>query len=257
MTISYFERRGTGFMPGENSAGPWAPDMLHGRFVGALATRALEQEFVEDGWRISRLTVDMFRAVQLELVEITTTAIRVGRRIRVADAAVTVGGVAAGSVRAVVLVQGTPPPGTIWTAEPWTSPHPETLPIRDKPDDKQSSAWEFRIHEGGFGSDDRARVWTRETGRLVADEPLSPAVRAALSADLASPLANGSAAGVGYINADYTLAMARYPTSDWVGIEASTHLAADGIALGAATMYDLDGPFATSTTTALANPILD
>ena len=86
---------------------------------------------------------------------------------------------------------------------------------------------------------------------------MTPLVRAALSGDLASPLSNGSAAGIGYINADYTMAMARYPEGEWVGLETTTHLATDGIAVGAATMYDISGPFGTSTTTALANPVLE
>ncbi len=245
-------------MPTERAAGPWAPDMLHGRLFGGLAARALEMEFLENGWRVSRLTVDMFRPAGFDLTKVSTKPIRQGRRIKVADALVSVGGVDVASIRAVVLAEGTPPPGEIWQAPAWESPHPESLPTLDgKRDDVEAdSLWDVRSHEGGIYSDDRSRVWTNEKGRLLDDEPLSPLVRAALNGDLASPLSNGSAAGIGYINSDYTMALARYPRGEWVGLETTTHLASDGIALGASTMYDLDGPFGTSTTTALANPIL-
>lgn len=255
MSISYFSRTETGFMPGEHAVGPWAPDMLHGRFFGGLAARAVEMEFLDDGWRVSRLTVDMFRPAGFELTEVATTLVRQGRRIKVVDVDVTVGGTAVASARAIVLATGTPPPGEIWQAPTWDSPHPETLPKLNGSAEVMS-AWDLRVHEGGIQADGQARVWSNDTGALVDDEPLTPFVRAALNGDLASPLANGSAAGVGYINSDYTLAMARYPQGEWVGMETTTHLASEGIALGAVTLYDLDGPFGTSTTTALANPIL-
>ena len=114
----------------------------------------------------------------------------------------------------------------------------------------------MRIASGGFTTGERAHVWTRETARLVEGEDLSPFVRAAVSADLVSPLANGSDLGVSYINGDYAMALGRYPVGDWVGVEAAQHIAADGIALGSCTLYDLQGPFGTSTATALANPPL-
>lgn len=258
MATSYFTRTGAGFLPSELAVGPWADDMLHGRLLGGLAARAVEREHLEPGRRVARLTVDMFRPAGLDPVSVTTDVVRRGRRIVVVDAELVSGGAVVGSTRAIVLAEGEPPPGRIWQAPTWESPHPETLPVpeRHAEEDRSDFPWKMRIHQGGFGSDDRARVWTNETGHLVDDEPVSPLVRAALTGDIASPLANGSAAGIGYINADYTLAMARYPTSDWIGVEATTHLAADGIALGACTLYDLDGPFATSTTTALANPVL-
>lgn len=72
----------------------------------------------------------------------------------------------------------------------------------------------------------------------------------------ASPLANASDDGLHYINADYTLVMAREPVGEWVGLEAAEHLAAGGVAVGTCTLYDLEGPFGTSVTTALANPPL-
>jgi hypothetical protein len=257
MSTSYLRRENSSYRPGDEAAGPWSPDMLHGRLLGGLAASVLECEFGSEGWRVARLTVDMFRPAALEPIAVTTRAVRQGRRIRVADAAVTIGGTEVASARAVFLVEGSPPAGQIWTADTWTSPSPDTLPRAEQQlEDGNDVAWEMRIHEGGFGSSERSRVWTNETGFLVDEEPLTPLVRAALSADLASPLSNGGEEGIGYINSDYTLSMARYPVGAWVGLESTTHLAADGIAVGAATMYDLDGPFGTSTTSALSNPVL-
>ena len=258
MPTTYFHSDGSRFAPTADAVGPWAPDMMHGRLLGGLAARALEAEFVDEGWRVARLTVDMFRPSPLEPVEVSTRRVRAGRRIRVADASIVVAGNEVVSARAVILAEGTPPPGDIWQAERWQSPPPESLPqpALGPSEGSGQPAWDFRVHQGGVSSSQRSRVWTNESGFLVDHEPLTPAVRAALSSDLASPLSNGSDDGIGYINGDYTLAMARYPVGEWVGLETAAHLAADGIALGACTMYDLEGPFGTSTTTALANPIL-
>jgi len=264
MSTFYFRCASTAtetmFVPGEEAVGPWAPDMMHGRFLGGLAARQIEADHVDPGQRVARLTVDLFRAAPLEPVTVSSTVVRDGRRIRVVDTEVRVGEVHAAAVRAVILRCGDEPTGTIWQGPRWQSPPPETLPRFDPPEDAPrppgEPAWDIRRHEGGFRTGERARVWTNETGQLVDGEPVSPLVRAALSADLASPLANGSDLGVAYINADYTLAMARYPMGTWVGLETQNHLASEGIALGECTLYDLDGPFATSVTTALANPML-
>jgi hypothetical protein len=257
MSTSYFRTEGTGFVPGPEAAGPWSPDMLHGRLFGGLAARAIESEFVADGWRIARLTVDMFRPAGFELVEVETNEIRSGRRIRVADAVITVGGIEVASIRAVVLAEGTPPEGDIWQPESWDSPSPESLPRIEGPDGVDPDpTWDIRVLEGGIASSERSRIWTNDNGLLVDDEPMNPAVRAALSGDLVSPLAHGSDAGIGYINGDYTLAMARYPVGHWVGLDTTIHMASDGIAVGSATLYDTVGPFGTSTATALANPLL-
>jgi hypothetical protein len=48
--------------------------------------------------------------------------------------------------------------------------------------------------------------------------------------------------------------LARYPVGEWVGLEVSEQLDADGISIGAATLVDARGPFATSGGASLARP---
>lgn len=259
MPCTYFIADGQDYLPQPEAVGPWAPDMLHGRLLGGLAARELETLVPSEGWRVARLTVDLFRPAGFDPVTVTVVPQREGRRIHVLDATVMAAGTPVAAVRAVALREGEPPPGRIWAPESWQSPPPESLP-RPEPRTEQEAAlqeiWEFRIHQGGFGTDQRSRLWSRDTGCLVDEEHMSPLVRAAVSSDIASPVANGSDLGVGYINGDYTLAMARYPAGEWIGVETTTHLADGGIAVGACAMYDLSGPFGSSTATALANPIL-
>lgn len=158
---------------------------------------------------------------------------------------------------ALLLRESEEPLGSIWrpTPEPW--PDPTTLPDNAEASGPDPEAWLVRTVQGGFGTGERSRLWTNDTAPLVDDEPLTPFVRAAISADLACPLANSGDQGLHYINGDYSLALGRYPVGPWIGLEVSQQIAADGISIASATLVDLDGPFATSTGTSLARPPLD
>lgn len=252
---SYFLSGPAGLHPQERAHGPWSQDMLHGRLLGGLAARAVESIAAQAGFTGARLTVDLFKVAPMEPVTIEAALVRDGRRIRVADAVLRCAGHDVARASAVFLRTGERPPGTVWQPERWAAPDPATVPPAPDhgPDDE---LWEFRPVQGGFGSAERTRWWTHEHGRLVDGEALSPFVRAAMSADVASPLANSGDDGLHYINADYSLSLAREPRGGWIGLEVAQHLPGEGVALGACTLYDLDGAFATSTTVALANPPL-
>ncbi len=258
MTDSYFHRTDAGFDPDARARGPWATDMLHGRLLGGLAAHCLESEVGGVGWRAARLTVDLFRPAAMAPVAIATRPVRRGRRVRVADAVATCDGHEVSRATAVFLpVAEEEPPGRIWQPMPSPWPDPDSLPAPiDGTGGAENEDWLFRVVEGGMGTGERSRVWTKETLALVDGEPLSPFVRAAISGDIACPLANSGDEGLYYINADYTMLLARYPEGDWVGLEVAQQIAADGIAVASATLVDRRGPFATSGGTSLARPPL-
>ena len=227
--------------------------MLHGRLLGGLAARALEIEIGAPGWRAARLTVDLFRPAAMALVEIEVRPVRAGRRITVADAWMRCDGHEVGRATAVFLAESEEPPGRIWRPRPEPWPDPDSIETSEagSPD---HAGWCFRVVRGGFGSGEQSRIWTRETTHLVDDEPVSPFVRAALSGDIACPLANSGDDGLHYINADYTMLIGRYPVGEWVGLEVAQQIDAAGISMGSATLVDLTGPFATSGGVSLARP---
>jgi hypothetical protein len=253
VTDSYFHSVGSGVMPRPHAHAPWGDDMLHGRLLGALAARALEAEHGAPGWRAARLTVDLFRPAAMALVEIDVRPIRAGRRIKVTDAWMRCDGHDVGRATAVFLAESDQPPGRIWRPwhEPWPDPDSIETSEAGSPD---HAGWWFRVVRGGFGTGEQTRIWTRETTRLVDDEPVSPFVRAALSGDIACPLANSSDDGLHYINADYTMLIGRYPVGEWVGLEVAQQIDAAGISMGSATLVDRSGPFATSGGVSLARP---
>ena len=253
MTDSYFQSVGSGVLPFSHAHAPWGEDMLHGRLLGGLAARALEAEHGAPGWRAARLTVDLFRPAAMALVEIDVRPIREGRRIKVTDAWMRCDGHDVGRATAVFLTESEEPPGRIWRPwhEPW--PDPDSIDVSEA-GSVDHDGWWFRVVRGGFGTVEQTRIWTRETSRLVDDEPVSPFVRTALSGDIACPLANSSDQGLHYINADYTMLIGRYPVGEWVGLEVAQQIDADGISMGSTTLFDRTGPFATSGGVSVARP---
>lgn len=254
-TEPYFTVRGTEFVPAAHARSWWAAAMLHGRLLGGLLARAGEREHGAVGWQASRLTVDLFRNAPLAPVTVGTERVRDGRRIRVVDGTAVVGGQLVAKASLVLLRQAEQPAGRVPATPAWDAPDPESLPAarsRFPP-----LAWRFTRdndparHWSAAGG---RRLWLRETCELVAGEPLSPLVRAALAADSASPLAHASDTGLEFINADYTLYLSRLPVGDTVGLESGGHTSELGIAVGHCTMHDRSGPIGYCMTAAVANP---
>lgn len=227
--------------------------MLHGRLLGGLAAQALEQRHAEPGLHFARLTVDLFRNSPLLPVTVETSLVRDGRRIRVADAVISTEQGVIGRASAVLLRQGEQPEGERSIVTPaWD----ETPPSEPPPD--QTVGWKppfdlWRATE--WGAPGPGRVWMRERYPLVDDEPLTPFVRAALAADFASPLSNVQPDGLRFINADYTLTLARLPETELVGVESTGHVSAGGIATGQVTVHDTAGPIGFCVVTAVANTL--
>jgi hypothetical protein len=146
--------------------------------------------------------------------------------------------------RTPVARRGERPNGTLRSPKHFRSP-PTGIP---------TVGWDIRLlTPGGFWTAERKRLWTRDRWQLVAGEEPSPVVRAALAADLPNPLANSSAEGLQFINADLTLVLGRPPVSEWIGLEVAAHLGHDGVAVGDCTMYDTSGAIGWSSVCAIAS----
>ena len=239
MRPAYFTPTDDGFLPGESARSWWVPGMIHGRLLAGLLARELETSYGDPGFQFSRLTVDMFRNAPFEPVRVSSVVVREGRRIRVTEATVTTSVGAVARASAVQLRRGEQPP----------SPVPTRTPAWDAPDPA-----DMRRSVSEFGDDPtRRRMWIREKSPLVDGETLSPFVRAALAADMASPLAHRSHDELEFINADYTLVLSRDPVGRDIGLEAGGHASDAGVAVGHCTMHDAEGPIGFSMAVAVAN----
>jgi hypothetical protein len=251
-TSAFFTQKQGELVPAPHARGPWSPDMLHGRLLGGLAARAIEREHAEPGLHFARLTVDLFRNSPMLPVTVETALVRDGRRIRVADATMSTDQGVIGRASAVLLRTGEQPGGEQTIVTPaWDEPQPGGPPVEAAGWRPPFDLWRLT----GWGEPGPGRVWLRETYPLVDEEPVSPFVRTALAADFASPLSNNAADGLRFINADYTLTLARLPGSDLIGVEATGHVSAGGVATGQVTLHDTAGPIGFCLVTAVANAV--
>jgi hypothetical protein len=225
--------------------------MLHGRLLAGLAAWAIERDHGHDEFVPVRLTVDLYRSPAMATTTIETRLVRGGGRVRAVDAFVTVGGQDVARASTLWLKRTSAPEGEdeLPRSSSWDAPPPEACAASLSAD-----AFDVRpVDDRGFGAagPDPRRVWLRDRRPLVAGSELTPFVRAALSADFASPLANSGPDGIDYINADLTLHLGRLPNGEWIGIETGDRIAADGVSVAQCLYFDEAGPIGFSSVCAV------
>jgi hypothetical protein len=250
------------YVPTPLARGPWGPS-ISGNFVGGMLGRTIERDAGDPDLQPARLTVDLLRPAALEPLEIHTSVVRQGRRLRLVDAVMTQAGTIVARASALFLRRGQQPADQVWTspvAMPAMPPEldepAEGVPImlwaqgRDPELGKAGELAEWQ-HAGP------KYAWVRDTTPLVEGEPLTPFTRAAMAGDVTSSLTHWSTGGLHFINADYTLTLSRLPEGPYLGLAALTHYSHAGVATGVATIVDQFGPIGSAVATALANPGFD
>ena len=256
----FFVSDGKGYVPTRLTRGPWGPS-ISGNYVGGLLARAVEREVDDVDLQPARLTVDLLRPVALQPLQMHSSVVRNGRRLRAVDAVMTQNDVIVARASALFLRRSEHAVDTVWTS-PVTMPampaEPDVLaddvpmvlhsfgrhPVAGSPG---VGVTEWRHHGQKF-------VWLRETKLLVDDEPLSPFTRAIMAGDVTSSLTHWGADGLEFINADYTITLSRLPDGVYIGLASMTHYSHAGVATGVATLFDEKGPIGSGMATALANP---
>jgi hypothetical protein len=248
----FFVRQDSAYTANRVSAGPWDPNSLHGRVVIGLLAHEIETRHGSPDFVPARLTVDMYRLPGFDRMEVTTRSVRDGKRIKVIDAEFFSGGTSMARAMCQLLRRAASPEGTVWSPPNWSVPEPGAI---EPPADRRSALggmWEIRPITGAMGTLGPRRLWMREVRELVSGVRLTAFVRAALASDFASPFANASDKGLGYINSDATLYLHREMEGEWLGMEVVNHQATDGVAIGECFIYDIEGPIGTASVAALA-----
>jgi Thioesterase-like superfamily len=242
------------FLPQKYANSHWGDDHLNGPAIVGLAAGTLERQHGSPDFLPTRLTVDLFRAARNVPTEVRTRLVRDGRRVRNAECDVTQGGVTVAHATLVLYRRSSPPPGQLWTqATDFAFPPDATSASDDSVAPYTGSdgvGWTRKVSDHQNAS--RTRFLDRGID-VVAGERNTPFVKAAMIAESTSLTTNLGTEGIGYINGDLTVALARLPIDEWVGVQADSHWAADGIAVGTATLFDRSGPFGTGVVTAVAN----
>ena len=252
MEPALFTLTGSGeFEPTHFAGSHWGDDHLNGPAVVGLAARTLELHHGSPDFMPTRLTVDLFRAARSVPTAVTFRVVRDGRRVRSAECEVVQEGRLVARATLLQYRRSTAPPGRLWSV-------PTTIPFPPRLDDGvqtavDSDAGDWSRSPGDHQNDSRKRFYNSAID-VVAGQPNSQFVRAVMVAEATSLVTNLGTHGVGYINGDLTVGLARLPVGEWIGVQADSHWAADGIAVGTATLFDRSGAFGSGMTTAVANP---
>ncbi|MGH3263816.1 MAG: acyl-CoA thioesterase domain-containing protein, partial [Trebonia sp.] len=198
-TEGFFSVDGDTLVPASFATSPWG-QVLHGRLIGGLTARAAERASAADpDLACSRLTVDMFRSAALKSITVSTTPVRAGRRIVVLDVTIEQDDGPIGAGRVVLLRRSEQPAGDFRPVPTWDAPTPVELgPPQSASSPRWSAPWEsWRVgaHDTA-GARMAGGLWIRDTHPLITGEELTPLVRLAIAADLASPVSNSSSQGL-------------------------------------------------------------
>jgi len=260
-TDAFFTTDGAVLLPGPMAQGPWG-NTMSGHILGGLLGWAVERENGDPGLQPARLTVDLLRPAFMAPVQVRTAVRREGKRIKIIDADLLQDGEVVSRASSVFLRRDEHPAGDVWTP---------TLSMPPIPDDSAVSRADMPFVLWAYGADtrdgtlggtstewaqDHSRkfAWVREIRPLIDHDLMSPFTRVALAADVTSALTHWGTGGLRYINADFTLTLSRLPDGDYIGLASDGHHARDGVASGAATVFDQHGPIGHSIAVALAQP---
>lgn len=238
------------FAPTANSLSHWGEDHLNGPAVVGLAARSLEAKFGLPGFFPARLTVDLFKAARRVPTTTRVTLVRDGRRVRNSECEILQSGVIVARAVLVQYRRDVAPRG-----DEWASRANFEFPVNI------DASWMHMASDGvGWShvmadhqNTARKRVVNRAIDVVDGSEN-TPFVRAVMVAEATSLVTNLGSDGIGYINGDLTVALARLPHDQWIGVEADSHWVSDGISVGAATLFDRAGPFGSGLVTAVSNP---
>jgi acyl-coenzyme A thioesterase PaaI-like protein len=243
------------FVPNQVAQGGWGPT-LGGHVVGGLLARSVEAKRADPDLVPARFTVDILRRVAAEPVEVESNVLRTGRRNQSIDATMTQRGEMVARASTLFLRRSEQPAVRPWTTDIAMPPLPDepaefddAAPIFIKPfgrePDDGGNPWQH------FGP---RFAWIRHIHALVDDEEPTPFVCAAMAVDVTASLTGFSEAGLGFINADYTMTLCRLPDGPFIGLAALSHYSDAGIGTGSASLFDVHGPIGSGVTTAAANP---
>lgn len=230
-----------------NAAGPWDPSFQHGAAPAALVAWAAERLATDVPMTVARLTLDLLRPVPVGPLEIRTELVRQGRKIQLASVFLAANGVevARASILKIRTQDLALPAGA--RAPALDLPGPE-LGYEPPAAERTKSAFLAGISIRRAGPSVRrpgpAAVWFRADRAIVEGEPVTPLMRAAMTADFC----NGASAVLDasqwtFINGDISLNLTRMPRGEWILLDAETWLDPAGGGIASARLADRAGYF--------------
>jgi hypothetical protein len=235
------------YQPQPITAGPWSPDAQHGGAASALLARAVERAGGVPDMQTVRLTVELLRPVPLTPLDIRAAVTRPGRKVRLVEAAMHAGEVEVARVRALqirtaAIPVSAGPDGSASDDRPPELPATSSRVSTRLDDLAFGEAFEFRFVAGTFDEEGPVTVWCRLRNPVIGGEDPSPLQRCAAAADFGNGLSRVLPFDTYmFINPDLTVALARVPRGEWIGLDAVTRLSDEGFGQAESRLFDTSG----------------
>lgn len=241
--------------PLERATGAWSTGTIRGPAITLLLARALEEQArTRPELRAVRATYDLHSPVPQLPLRSRSQVLRVGRRLMLIESELVI----EDSVRARARGLFLHPEGKEVASGPGerpASPLPPAPDVRlgEKASDgmlfwSEEASW--TTHRAPHQHAEPKAVWFAADS-LVAGEELTGFQLASAAADMGNVVVNWGPEGVGEINADVSVSLARMPAAGEVGVLSLTRLTEGGVSVGSAVLFDRLGAFGTTTVSSI------
>lgn len=227
----------------------WYTEGQHGGALAALIVARIEKVPTLTEMQIARATIEIFRIIPLSPLTIDTEVVREGKRVQTVQARITGPD---GTLLSIAVVQRLRVADRQLPEEAATEDTPLASPGQSEQTDARAwgvgeldktmfhrDAIEIREIHGGFSSVGPGAVWVRPTVPVIAGEAITPAQRAVVAADFC----NGVSRKLDldkwvFMNSDLTIHIGRYPTGEWVALDAQSSYSDSGRGVAAGVLWD-------------------
>ena len=239
---------GTSLVPTDLARGPWSTESLHGGPVGAVITRAVEQNVAaDDGLRTTRLTIELLRPVGTAPITVRAAVVRPGRKVQVVDAVVEQNGIEVAWGRAVRIrvdpALDVPEPTT--PEDPAPDPPSAGVAVPFAASSYRgfhNGAVDIRYVSGRIDRPGPAIAWFRLLVPVVAGEEPSAEQRAVAVSDFGNGIGSELPFATSvFINPDLTVHLLRPPEGEWICLDARTRFGPPGTGLAESALWDERG----------------
>lgn len=258
------------YVPSRWAGSPWSPTMQHGGPVIGIFAREAEIAARSIDMRVSRLTVDLFKAVPMETIRAETRFVRRGGRVAGLETLLRAGdGDSPVSRASALLLRPEPHDGRRWETPESPAPPPEECASTAHPGSgsiELPPGFHDKVEIRSGVDDAGPFAWITTGLDLVRGEEITPLQRASALTDMtlgsqmrlalrrrddARPGDPVPQTGGLMINTDTTVYWERPCTGEWLCLRPSLISEHDGIGTAEAILYDVDGRVGRSLQSAL------
>lgn len=248
-SASVFVRDGAYYVPTGLSRGPWDPQAQHAGAPASLLAHVAETAVDDPAFCLARLTFELTRPIPIAPLKVQIEP-GSGRSVRRVNLVIEHQGKPVGRATALLLKESSldlPPaddvrlrPGPDACEEQFAVPG-----LADAHDGGQlfgGDAVEVWIARGSSYEPGPAAGWFRLRAPIIADAPLTPAMRAMAAADFGNGISwMLSPKDFLFANTDLTVYLHRAPVGEWIGLDSETIAHPNGVGLSTSTLYDEHG----------------